>query len=258
MVPVLMYHAVGKCRDSRFERWVISANLLFAHLEIMRSSGFRVVGLRQYLNLKQRSNCVILTFDDGYADFADFALPQLIETDSTATVYAVTGYVGRQAGWLPFRGEKDRRMMKWDELRAIEAKGIEVGGHSETHRELDILPLVEARAEIAGCRAALIDEGIDASSFCYPFGYATSRLRNIVEQVGFSSACVVGRGMADFDGDLLRLRRLEVHGRVSPEALLDRIRGPELKLGDRLRESCSPAWRAVRRVRRTEKAWVKI
>src|SRR5262249_6568024 len=98
-------------------------------------------------------------------------------------------------------------------------------------------------------RNALTEHGFSPHSFCYPFGYANRHVREIVARTGFTTACVVGRGLADSEQDMLRIRRLAVDHRMTPEALLQRLHGPEIAVAARLREAAQPAWRLLRRVR---------
>jgi peptidoglycan/xylan/chitin deacetylase (PgdA/CDA1 family) len=139
--------------------------------------------------------------------------------------------------------------MAWDDLRTIRNCGIEVGSHGHQHIELDIVPRSIAETDIRRSRDELTEHGFSPRSFCYPFGYANRRVRDIVAQAGFTTACVVGRGLADSEQDSLRVRRLAVDHRTTPEALLRRFDGPAVPTAARLREVVQPAWRLTRHLR---------
>lgn len=249
VVPVLMYHAVGTAKDARFRPWVIPPSLLADHVALLRETGYEFTGLTEWACGNRAGNCAVLTFDDGYADFADHALPVLADHGARATVYVVTAYVGGQARWLPFAGERDRPMLGWDDLRAIRHAGIEIGSHGHRHIELDAVPATVAESDVRRSRDALTEQGLHPRSFCYPFGYASRRVRNIVARAGFTNACVVGRGLASSEQDVFRVRRLVVDHRTTPELLLRRCLGPEVPATARLRECAQPAWRLARRLR---------
>ena len=68
---------------------------------------------------------VVLTFDDGYRSFRDFAYPVLKELRFTATLFVYTDYVG--AG---------RNALSWDDLKALAAEGFDVQAHSKSHGDL--------------------------------------------------------------------------------------------------------------------------
>jgi peptidoglycan/xylan/chitin deacetylase (PgdA/CDA1 family) len=254
LVPVLMYHAVGRPRDGRFRPWVVSPSLLAEHLALLRESGYELVGLSEWASRPDVRNCAVLTFDDGYSDFLDHALPVLASHGARATVYVVTGYIGDHARWLPFRAERTRPIMAWDDLRTIKSCGMEVGSHGHRHIELDTVARSVAETDVRMSRNALTEQGFLPRSFCYPFGYANRRVRDIVAQAGFTTACVVGRGLADSEQDLLRVRRLAIDHRTTPEALLRRFHGPAVPAAARLRETAQPAWRLTRHLRSTVRA----
>jgi peptidoglycan/xylan/chitin deacetylase (PgdA/CDA1 family) len=254
LVPVLMYHAVGRPRDERFRPWVVSPSLLAEQLAALRESAYDLVGLTEWTSRPHARNCAVLTFDDGYSDFIEHALPILTSHGARATVYVVTAYVGGQARWLPFRGERARPIMAWDDLRTIRNCGMEVGSHGHQHIELDTAPRSVAASEVRRSRDELKEQGFLPSSFCYPFGYADRGVRDIVAQAGFTNACVVGRGLADSEQDFLRVRRLPVDHRTTPEALIRRLQGPAVPATARLREVAQPAWRAARYMRSTVRA----
>jgi peptidoglycan/xylan/chitin deacetylase (PgdA/CDA1 family) len=249
LVPVLMYHSVGQPRDKRFRPWVVSPSLLADQLTCLRESGYELIGLSEWASRKDNAKCAVLTFDDGYADFSEHALPVLTSLGAHATVYVVTGYVGSQARWLPFTAERSRPIMTWDDLRALEYCGIEIGSHGHHHIELDAVPPPVAENDVRKSRDALTRRGFPARSFCYPYGYTDRKVREIVAAAGFTTACIVGRGLADSEHDLLRVRRVAVGHRTTPETLLRCFHGPAVPVAARLREAAQPTWRLTRRLR---------
>lgn len=88
--------------------------------------------------------------------------------------------------------------MTYPQLRELQARGHEVAGNTRTHARLPELPLRMARHEICADRVALLDHGLAADAFAYPFGSYTQRLGRVVRDCGYSSARiasgVVSRG----------------------------------------------------------------
>jgi peptidoglycan/xylan/chitin deacetylase (PgdA/CDA1 family) len=257
LTPVLMYHAIGRPLDARFRRWVIPPSLLAEHLALLCESGYELIGLSEWARQPTGRKCVVLTFDDGYADFLEHAVPLLTAFQARATAYIVTGYVGSQALWLPYNLERRRPIMTWADLRTAASCGVEIGSHGHRHIELDTVPPPTAEADVQASHAMLTEHGLRPESFCYPFGYTNRTVRDIVMRAGFSNACVVGRGLADPGQDLLRVRRLAIDSRTSTEVLRDRLHGPAVFPGARLREASQPAWRLARRLRSTAHRPVK-
>lgn len=82
--------------------------------------------------------------------------------------------------------------LDWDELREMQAAGIEVGGHTVTHPSLGRVDEKQAREEVFGCMASLTENlGERPRTFCYPNGQPSDFkpfLPGIVERAGFQGA----------------------------------------------------------------------
>jgi peptidoglycan/xylan/chitin deacetylase (PgdA/CDA1 family) len=256
--PVLMYHSVGRPLDQRFRRWVVSPSLLAEHLAALTESGHELAGVTEWAGHEEQRKCAVLTFDDGYADFAENALPVLGAYQARATVYVVTAYVGSRAHWLFSDDERNPPLMSWEDLRLVKESGIEIGSHSHRHLELDAVSCRIAKGDVLRSIAVLSHNGFAPQSFSYPFGYASRRTRDIVARAGFSTACIVGRGLAQPGRDPLRVRRLVIDHRTSPEALLRRINGAALPPASMLRAAAQPAWRVARRARTIARVSTKV
>jgi peptidoglycan/xylan/chitin deacetylase (PgdA/CDA1 family) len=115
-------------------------------------------------------------------------------------------------------GEEDlpaeSRLMTWEELRALEANGIAVGGHTRSHAALANLAPAAARAEIVGCAQDLASNLAAGGSgaprprhFAYPNGYYTPRVKRAVEEAGFASAVTTEDTENRRGGDPFALKR---------------------------------------------------
>ena len=187
---------------------------------------------------------VVLTFDDGFADFHEQALPALAKFGATATLYVTTGHVGGTSTWLSRIGEGNRRLLSWPQIEECHRAGIEIGGHSIHHPALDLLPPAELRKEIFGCKRSIEDRlQISARSFAYPFGYVSRRARATVIEAGFESACAVRYAQSGVEDDPFRLSRLIARGDCSARDLIGLLKAGVGALSDRLR---SGVWRGLR------------
>ena len=208
----------------------------------------RFVQLRTQGQLPARP--VLITFDDGFADFFTAALPVLQRYKFTATLYVATAFINGTSRWLVHKGEDTTPMLTWEQLAEVSKSGIECGGHSHHHRQLDILPRLTAQDEIVRCKNVLEDGlGVHITSFAYPHGYHTANIQQMVRNSGYTSACAVNYTMSSINDDTFALSRLLVGpttDAVALEALLaGRFTSPSL-IPAKYKRPLVPAWRLVR------------
>lgn len=130
----------------------------------------------------------MITFDDGYADLHEVALPLLKKHGRTATVFVTTG-------WL-----ETPRMLSWSQLAELAAEGITIGGHSHSHPQLDQLPAAELRAELTRNKELLEDRlGLAVPTMAYPYGYSSARVRKAVRDAGYERAYAVANTLRGDD-----------------------------------------------------------
>ncbi len=248
-VPILLYHSVAQDCDPRFARWSISPGRFGEHMDFLVERGYSGLTVRELYRrfstgeaIPERS--VAITFDDGFADFSTGALPHLRRTRLTATVFVTTAYIGSGSLWLDGLGEGQRPLMSWNQLAEAHGAGIELGAHSHTHPELDTIRQVAIRDEVERSRAILEVFG-KVTSFAYPHGYHSARVRSEVARAGFHCACAVGGGIATEHSGRYALPRLVVGpetGTTELASILDGSAGAE-RHGNVRRG----AWRLVRR-----------
>ncbi|MEX0729856.1 MAG: polysaccharide deacetylase family protein [Aquisalimonadaceae bacterium] len=111
---------------------------------------------------------------------------------------------------LPASAPADYAAVTWDQLRAMQAEGLDVGGHTHTHPTLPRVPVENLPAEIDYCRERLdAGLGMRPRPFCYPNGQPSDFsqvVRDRVEQAGFTGAVVAFADGATHN-DLYALRR---------------------------------------------------
>ena len=158
---------------------------------------------------------IVVTFDDGFADFYDDAWPVLKRYEIPATLYVTTGYVGSTSRWLTPEGEGQRPMMSWEQIVELDRKGIEMGAHTFTHPQLDTLSSSQAWDEISQSKWQLEEQlAHSVASFAYPHGYYSNHVRNLVRQAGFSSACAVKHALSDTSDDRFALARVIITNEI--------------------------------------------
>jgi peptidoglycan/xylan/chitin deacetylase (PgdA/CDA1 family) len=175
-LPVLMYHHVGPVPQGPCLCDTISPERFERHVDWLARRGF--VGIRpsdwvrwcrEGKSLPDKP--VLLTFDDGYADTAEYGLTVLRRYNFGAAVFIVTGLMGSTNAWDAEHGSLSLRLMTAEQIRFWAARGIEFGAHSRTHVDLATLDAKSLTEEVVGSKRDLADLlGASILSFAYPYG----------------------------------------------------------------------------------------
>jgi peptidoglycan/xylan/chitin deacetylase (PgdA/CDA1 family) len=231
-----MYHSISSYASKGFSACIVSSEAFDKHLSYLEQNHYTSLTVSQLvLAMANGDNTlpprpVVLTFDDGFADFYSSALPTLQRHGFNATLYITTSFVEGTSRWLENIGEGDRLMLTWEQLAEINASGIECAAHTHTHPKLDMLPPSAARDEIVRSKELLEDHlSQRISSFAYPFGFYSSRVMRIVRESGFDSACAIRRKMSSLHDNTYALARLMILPDTTVDVLditLSRGRGP--------------------------------
>jgi peptidoglycan/xylan/chitin deacetylase (PgdA/CDA1 family) len=122
---------------------------------------------------------VSLTFDDGIAS-AYLARQHLAEHGMHATFFVNSGHVDQD------------RFMTWEQVRALERDGHEIGGHTALHVDLPLLEPDEADRQICDDRVVLLDHGFHVRNLAYPFGTSNPSVEALARRCGYNSARTTG------------------------------------------------------------------
>lgn len=226
--PVFMYHSISPSRAPDPHQLRIHPDRLDRHLRLLRRLGLRGVSLVELLRAHERGRAaglVGLTFDDGYTDFLEHAVPVLNRHGMTGTVYVVAGRLGGSNEW----DDGPRlELMDVGQVRAVAAAGHEVGSHTLRHVRLAGADANTLAAEIGGSRK-ILENALQAevAGFCYPYGSFDTAAAAAVRSAGYDHACVTG----DYDpGDRFTLPRCYVSPRDTGAHLVARMVRHRLRL----------------------------
>jgi peptidoglycan/xylan/chitin deacetylase (PgdA/CDA1 family) len=251
-VPILLYHAITADPPAWIAEFAVTPAAFRAHLDAVVASGRQPLTVSQYIDGRNGTiplppRPVVITVDDGFADFADNALPALAERGLPSTLYVTTGACAGQPRdtVLP-----DAPMLRYADLPGLEAAGVEIGAHSQTHRQLDLLPGREVAAELSASRDLLAQAlGHRIRSFAYPHGYWRSRVRRLVGNAGFDSACAVGNALSAAADHRLSMSRLMVRADHDVATVASWLDGPGAHILPARHRVLAFGWRQYRRGR---------
>jgi peptidoglycan/xylan/chitin deacetylase (PgdA/CDA1 family) len=259
MIPLLMYHSISQDAGPRFRKFTLSPELFDAHLKFLFENHYTPLTVAQLVGMIQQGQeslperPVVITFDDGFRDFHEAALPALRKYSFPATLFIVSGFIDGCSTWLRPEGEENRKMLAWSQILEIDQAGIECGPHSHTHADLDIVPLETAKKEITLSKEILEQKlGHEVTTFCYPYGHYDSRVRELVKQAGFHAACAVRNAMSHIHDHRFSLARITISDRTTVPQLAALLSGKGLPPAKDNEALVTKTWRSVRRVRQ---AW---
>jgi peptidoglycan/xylan/chitin deacetylase (PgdA/CDA1 family) len=252
-VPILMYHSVSDGEvGRRFRPYVVRPRSFEQQMAHIRAHGYTALSVSGFVRARVHGTLpertVVVTIDDGLADFYQNALPILIKHGLAATLYVVTGVVGGRCAWLDPEDEGNRPMLTWEQIGEISRCGIECGAHTHSHPELDVLPIEAVRKEILESKAALEARlGVPVASFAYPYGKYCRRVREMVRAVGFTSACAVKHALSSTDDDPFALARIQVPPDVPLATFGQWLQGRGVRRAPRRQPISKAVWRLARR-----------
>ncbi len=218
-IPILMYHHVAPVPSGlrALRGLYVSPGAFSRQMRLLGWLGFRGLSMSDampYLRGEARGKVAVITFDDGYVDNLEHALPVLQRHGFSASCYAVSGALGDYNRWDEARTGVRAPIMTAMQLRAWRAAGMDVGAHTHSHVRLTQCDDAALQREVNDCRKALQDcTGSPVTQFCYPYGDHDDRVVASVREAGFSDATTTLRGRARAGGDPLRWPRVPISNR---------------------------------------------
>lgn len=231
---ILAYHGISK--NPQFN--CVTRDAFREHLIWMRNR-YRVVPLSELVNdlgtspAPDRVNMSSITFDDGYTNFPELALPVLQELGFHATVFVPSGKIGYYNDWDRMHAEFCRMdIMSLSELRQLPQESVEIGSHGITHTPLNRVSDTEIKREIIGSRSEVEQRtGRRVRFFSFPFGaYPIRRRLKLYDSEfrpigGYLAACSSRWGRFNTKRDIPMLRRIGVWDSDSFGDFVDKIQG---------------------------------
>jgi len=191
-VVVLLYHRVSdELRDSL----TVGIEQFDAQMEWLRHH-HQVVGIADIIHGNVPRNTtrpvIAVTFDDGYLDNYEHAVPILLRHQVPAAFFVSTGMIETTEGFphdLKRLG-KALPTMTWEHLRHMRDFGFVIGSHTVTHLDCGSADMETVRRELVESRDTLKRNlDLDEVFFAYPFGgraNMSSAVLQMVKELGYA------------------------------------------------------------------------
>lgn len=207
---VLLYHRVCADEDWRPSEFVVAASVFRAQMEFLARGPHQACRLSDVLAGRTGAGAttpVVITFDDGFADFRTHAAPILRALGLPAAVFPVLGAEHGMASWGASPALRAPLLTPAD-LRALEGDGFEFGSHTLTHPRLTACGDRELERELLGSRDALgAAVARPLPAIAYPFGAVDARVKGAARRAGYTAGLAVATGPLALDADPLEIRR---------------------------------------------------
>jgi peptidoglycan/xylan/chitin deacetylase (PgdA/CDA1 family) len=217
---VLMYHKVN---DLWPNPTTVPTSVFDAQMSLLGELGYVPVSLDAVLEHYLRRaplppKAVLLTFDDGYRDNLENAVPILRRHGFPAVLFVPIGFLDDTR---PLPHEESLRLLgirnetvDWDELSELEAGGVRIESHGIGHRPLSELEPADATREIALSKLRLEERlGREVEAFAFVKGSLADyrpEHASLVQQAGYKVAFTSVSGANASSSDRFRLRRYNI------------------------------------------------
>jgi peptidoglycan/xylan/chitin deacetylase (PgdA/CDA1 family) len=156
---------------------------------------------------------VVITFDDGFQEAVEHAVPILQTQGFTAIFFLVAGLVGQHSLWLDHELGCTFPLLEWSTARQLERDGFPCGAHSWRHPRLTDVAADECLGELIDSRKLLEDElGHPVRHLAYPYGAYSATVRTSAITAGYRTACSTRRGASPPTDDPWALPRVSIYG----------------------------------------------
>ena len=208
-VPIMEYHYIRVNPDPHdrlgFNLSVTPSDFK-AQMDWLQVNGYHAItldDLRAYFQEQKPlpPRPIVLTFDDGYADFYTTAFPILEAHGFTAVSYVVPGFLDHP------------RYMTSAQVEELDRAGVEIGAHTMTHADLTKASPAQLVLEVEGSKNALEKlVGHPVLDFCYPSGKFNDTVIASLRQFGLQSATTELPGTDHTWDNRLTWKRVRANG----------------------------------------------
>jgi peptidoglycan/xylan/chitin deacetylase (PgdA/CDA1 family) len=213
LVPILCYHNIGVQAKGRL---LMAASAFEEQMRYLKREGYHVITLKQFLEytaLRQQlpRKTVVLTFDDGWKSFKEFAYPILKELGFPATLFIYTDFIGA------------RIALSWPELKDLAQEGFDIEAHSKTHEDMRKKPSESEEDYKRRMQAELVTPlatfqqriGQSPKIIAYPYGSHDDGVVKRTREAGYIAALDVRRQGNPSFTPVLTIHRAQIYSEMT-------------------------------------------
>lgn len=231
-IPILMYHRLGDAHNAWEHKYCVSPARFRAHMTQLAAQGWWALSLEEFFRwldegITPAGNPFLLTFDDGFLGIHAHAAEVLTALNWPATVFLVSSLIGKTDEWGARHNPSGASypLLGARHIHELARAGFTFQSHTRSHTDLPTLDDLALRDELQGSRQALSELlGQRVEYLAYPYGRHDERVIHLAREAGYRAAFSVQPGFNRPDVDHFRLRRLDVFGSDSAQALSRKIK----------------------------------
>lgn len=224
---ILMYHRFRPVPSNAFEVFISEFE---KQVDYLAKNDYDVITMAELVDILQSQNpeslnpkTAIITVDDGYRCFLEYAYPILEKYNFPATLFVYTDYINTGG-----------QSLSWDELRYLSSEGIDIQAHSLSHPDLtNPQKYTRGRSDtfvkqqLALSKKIIERElGKEVSIFCWPYGAYNSHTMKLAILAGYEATVTIKPGAVTINSNEYELNRYGVYSNTPYEIFVKRMEAP--------------------------------
>jgi hypothetical protein len=206
LVPTLMYHHI-QTEDlaiaGHYQNLNVKPDIFQSQMAYLQAHAYHPITMSQLINFFDAGTPlpgkpVLLTFDDGYADFVDNAAPILSSFNFDSTLFVPTGLL-ENPGYTT-----------WSKLAHLNQNLFYFGNHTWSHKS-SAGDLKTETFEITTADTQLNDHHFNSNLvFAYPYGPSSKNDETVLSGLGYKLAFTTVHGFYECKGQRFDLPRIRI------------------------------------------------
>ena len=234
-IPILMYHSISETDEAGIHPYfqIATSPTVFSNqMQFLYENGYAAITLSEAAKKLMDGDTnidkvVVITFDDGFADFYTTAFPILSRYRFNSVVFLPTAFIANSPS--QFKGIP---CLTWSQIKELHGASVHFGSHTVNHVQLASATPSVLENEIRYSKETIENTlGCGVESFSYPYAFPESshsfrrRLKDILVTAGYKNGVSTIIGTAANRHDAFFLPRLPVNTWDDSRLLYAKLKG---------------------------------